>query len=236
MLLIQLLLAHFIGDFVLQPQKWIQDKEEKKFKSVYLYLHAGLHAFLMLLFLNFEAKYILPVFFISLSHLVIDGVKLLKPIQNVRYLFFIDQFLHLAILYWFYSGWSLTFNFAPYLTEKHLLFLLAILLLTSVTSIVLKIVFSLWEKDIKELQKKDGSLLNAGRYIGMLERLFVFIFIIMDQWEAIGFLLAAKSVFRFGDLTKASDRKLTEYILIGTFLSFGIAIVIGIVFLKLTQR
>ncbi len=236
MLLIQLLLAHFIGDFVLQPQKWIQDKEEKKFKSVYLYLHAGLHAFLMLLFLNFEAKYILPVFFISLSHLVIDGVKLLKPIQNVRYLFFIDQFLHLAILYWFYSGWSLTFNFAPYLTEKHLLFLLAILLLTSVTSIVLKIVFSLWEKDIKELQKKDGSLLNACRYIGMLERLFVFIFIIMDQWEAIGFLLAAKSVFRFGDLTKASDRKLTEYILIGTFLSFGIAIVIGIVFLKLTQR
>lgn len=236
MLLIQLLLAHFIGDFVLQPQKWIQDKEEKKFKSVYLYLHAALHAFLMVLFLNFEAKYILPVVFISLSHLVIDGVKLLKPIKNVRYLFFIDQFLHIAILYWFYSGWSLTFNLAPYLTEKHLLFLLAILLLTSVTSIVLKIVFSLWEKDIKELQKKDGSLLNAGRYIGMLERLFVFIFIIMDQWEAIGFLLAAKSVFRFGDLTKASDRKLTEYILIGTFLSFGIAIVIGIVFLELTQR
>ncbi len=236
MLLIQLLLAHFIGDFVLQPQKWIQDKEEKKFKSVYLYLHAGLHAFLMLLFLNFEAKYILPIVFISLSHLVIDGVKLLKPIKNVRYLFFIDQFLHIAILYWFYSGWSLTFNLAPYLTEQHLLFLLAILLLTSVTSIVLKIVFSLWEKDIKELQKKDGSLLNAGRYIGMLERLFVFIFIIMDQWEAIGFLLAAKSVFRFGDLTKASDRKLTEYILIGTFLSFGIAIVIGIVFLELTQR
>ena len=85
MLLIQLLLAHFIGDFVLQPQKWIQDKEEKKFKSVYLYLHAGLHAFLMLLFLNFEAKYILPVFFISLSHLVIDGVKLLNFLKPTNF-------------------------------------------------------------------------------------------------------------------------------------------------------
>lgn len=76
---------------------------------------------------------------------------------------------------------------------------------------------------------------DAGRYIGMLERLFVFTFVLLGQWEAIGFLLAAKSVFRFGDLTKASDRKLTEYILIGTLLSFGIAIMLGIVFSNLIK-
>jgi hypothetical protein len=47
--------------------------------------------------------------------------------------------------------------------------------------------------------------------------------------------LAAKSVFRFGDLKESKDRKLTEYILIGTLLSFGIAIASGIVALKLIE-
>lgn len=77
----------------------------------------------------------------------------------------------------------------------------------------------------KPEKNAEKSLENAGAYIGMLERLFIFGFIVLNQWSVIGFLLAAKSVFRFGDLSKASDRKLTEYILIGTLLSFALAIV-----------
>ena len=68
---------------------------------------------------------------------------------------------------------------------------------------------------------------------GMLERLFVFIFVVTGNWQGIGFLLAAKSVFRFGDLKESKSRKLTEYILIGTLLSFGIAITTGLIVLKL---
>ncbi|MFV0501856.1 MAG: hypothetical protein ACK5MH_09735 [Bacteroidales bacterium] len=45
--------------------------------------------------------------------------------------------------------------------------------------------------------------------------------------SGIGFLLAAKSIFRFGDLKDSKDRKLTEYILIGTLLSFAVAIATG---------
>jgi hypothetical protein len=56
----------------------------------------------------------------------------------------------------------------------------------------------------------------------------------LGRWEAIGFLIAAKSVFRFGDLKDSRNRKLTEYILIGTLLSFGIAIVTGILTLYLS--
>jgi len=48
------------------------------------------------------------------------------------------------------------------------------------------------------------------------------------HFEAIGFLLAAKSIFRFGDLKEAKDRKLTEYVLIGTLLSFGLALLTGL--------
>jgi hypothetical protein len=47
--------------------------------------------------------------------------------------------------------------------------------------------------------------------------------------------LAAKSIFRFGDLKESKDRKLTEYVLIGTLLSFGIAIAVGMITLKLIE-
>jgi hypothetical protein len=88
-----------------------------------------------------------------------------------------------------------------------------------------------WSKALND--GNEESLNNAGKYIGMLERLFVFVFIITGNWEGIGFLLAAKSVFRFGDLKESKDRKLTEYILIGTLLSFGIAIAVGMIVIKL---
>lgn len=92
---------------------------------------------------------------------------------------------------------------------------------------------SSWSKALNK--SNNDSLSNAGKYIGMLERIFVFIFVVTGNWDGIGFLLAAKSVFRFGDLKESKDRKLTEYILIGTFLSFGIAIVVGMLALKLIE-
>ena len=67
-------------------------------------------------------------------------------------------------------------------------------------------------------------------YIGILERILVFVFVILNHWEAVGFLITAKSVFRFGDLKESKHRKLTEYILIGTLISFGIAIFVGILY------
>lgn len=235
MLLIKLLLAHFIGDFVLQPQKWVKHKEKHILKSRYLYLHVAVHALLLLLLTGFETSYFLSIGLITVSHLLIDGIKLMKPIKNQRILFLLDQVAHLAILFLAANDWSLGFEIQSYCTTQNMLFVLFILLLTAVTSVGLKVFFSLWEKDLAEINKKDGSLENAGRYIGMLERLFVFTFIVIDQWEGIGFLLAAKSVFRIGDLTKANDRKLTEYILIGTLLSFGIAILLGLIYLQLIQ-
>ena len=87
-----------------------------------------------------------------------------------------------------------------------------------------------------EEDNSEDSLESAGKYIGILERLFVFGFILLNQWSAIGLLIAAKSVFRFGDLSRAKDRKLTEYILIGTLISFGLAIFIGPVYQYLIKQ
>lgn len=98
-------------------------------------------------------------------------------------------------------------------------------MLTKPTSIIIRNIISIWTPEKKA---KDNSLENAGNYIGILERLFIFCFVLTHHFEAIGFLLAAKSIFRFGDLKAAKDRKLTEYVLIGTLLSFGIALLIGL--------
>jgi len=51
--------------------------------------------------------------------------------------------------------------------------------------------------------------------------------ILLGQFAGVGFLLAAKSVFRFGDMRRQSDRKLTEYIMLGTLFSFSFGIAIG---------
>ena len=109
----------------------------------------------------------------------------------------------------------------------------AILFITVVSGIVMMVLMSPWSKALND--SNEESLNNAGKYIGMLERIFVFTFVVTGNWEGIGFLLAAKSVFRFGDLKESKDRKLTEYILIGTLLSFGMAIAVGMLVLKLIE-
>lgn len=78
-----------------------------------------------------------------------------------------------------------------------------------------------------ESETGDG-LRDAGRYIGMLERVLILTFIFMNQFSATGFLIAAKSVLRFGDIRDNSNRKGAEYILIGTMISFTVAIFTGL--------
>ena len=106
-------------------------------------------------------------------------------------------------------------------------------MVTQVTAVLIRILLSPYQnhKKITPLNDTDQKVLfNAGKYIGILERLFIFGFVIANFWEGIGFLLAAKSIFRFGDLNNAKERHLTEYVLIGTFLSFGSAILVGLIF------
>ena len=89
-----------------------------------------------------------------------------------------------------------------------------------------------WNDELEYESASAGNkgLKDAGKWIGILERALVFTFIVINQFSAIGFLIAAKSVFRFGDLSKSSDHKKTEYIIIGTLLSFSCAIAAGLIY------
>lgn len=228
-LLTKLLLAHFIGDFFLQPKHWIKEKEKKKLKSLKLYFHVAIH--IVLLFLILWDLSLWPIILIIGSlHLIIDALKLIVQNKKTKRLwFFIDQALHIIVIistYYIYTKKTLDLN--TIFTEQNLILITCLVFLTRPVSIIMKTIFTKW--NISKLTENNESLKDAGEYIGILERLLVFIFIIVNHWEAVGFLITAKSVFRFGDLKEGKHRKLTEYILIGTLISFGIAIAVGLIF------
>lgn len=229
---LKLLLAHILGDFVLQSDKAVQHKIEHKAASKYLYGHILIHAVLLGIFLGFGMTnaWIYPT--ILISHYLIDLIKLqLHDKVNARKLFFYDQLAHIAVLFFcVFIIHPFTFSWEEILTPKVMLLVFFLLVVSFVTGIVMKFIMSKWAF-VED--KEEDSLDNAGKYIGMLERLFVFGFIVFNQWQAIGLLIAAKSVLRYSDLSRAKDRKLTEYILIGTLTSFGIAILLGLAYVKL---
>ncbi|MEL7591685.1 MAG: hypothetical protein AAGU17_10390 [Anaerolineaceae bacterium] len=73
-----------------------------------------------------------------------------------------------------------------------------------------------------------SGLKEGGRIIGYLERLLIYVFILSGQFAGVGFLVAAKSIFRFGELKDSENRKQAEYIIIGTFTSFLLAILVSL--------
>lgn len=234
--LIKLILAHFIGDFILQPKSWVEEKEKFKAKSNKLYLHILIHGLLVLLIL-WDFNYWLLALLLMVLHGIIDVIKLYAQKESSKSNWFlIDQVLHIIsiVILW---GLFLKpeFNINTLLVDTCIwIYSVAILFITVVSGILMRELMSSWSKALND--SNEESLNNAGKYIGMLERIFVFTFVVTGNWEGIGFLIAAKSVFRFGDLKESKDRKLTEYILIGTLLSFGIAIATGMVVLNLIEN
>ena len=221
-LFLNLVLAHIIGDFYLQTDKCCKQKETRKFKSWFLYVHAiiiGLLSWIIIPSYNFGLWALL----IAVSHLVIDAIKIHCP--KGLWSFVIDQLLHLGILATISSIYETTKELPLQMIDSPSSFstpllILAVLLCMKPANILIKLILE------KHLGKLDtlGNIRNAGALIGNLERILTIVFVLLGQFEAIGFIVAAKSILRFKD----TDTAKTEYVLAGTFLSFGIAILCGL--------
>lgn len=234
-ILIQLLLAHVLTDFVLQTDKWVKKKREYGVKSLHFWFHGLLSGILTYLLLQQWGNWWAPLTII-ITHIAIDYWKLRhekgksKKNKHLVNAFVIDQLLHLLVilLLWLtlINGFEKVFPFIAMLfTEKNYL------------AIVFSVVVLIWPagiiigkttKPFRQQIDMGDSLTKAGLYIGVLERLLVFVFIIIGQYAAIGFLIAAKSVLRITKDNDKDSRKKTEYVLIGTMLSFTVAILVGL--------
>lgn len=226
-LLVKLILAHLIGDFLLQTTYMVEQKKLKKWRAPLLYLHVALH-FGLIMLVTWDIHFWLPALIIAVTHFLIDGIKLqFQKTSNRTLWFFVDQTLHLLVLLLVWWCWSpITENILTLWKPHFWIVLTGTCFLTLPAGFSIGALLAPWSNKIDE--DENESLPNGGRYIGILERLLVFLMVLIGQWGAVGFLMAAKSIFRFGDLSRAKDRKLTEYILIGTLLSFGIAISTGL--------
>ena len=169
---------------------------------------------------------------VFISHFIIDLVKC-KCCKNSLSTFLADQFLHIAIIVvlWFslYGEGLEISHINAFCSAKVWLAVMAYMLMLRPSSILLGLFLKQWEPSSSNSQ----SLPKAGQWIGYIERILILTFVLVGSFEGVGFLLAAKSVFRFGELNKAKEIQTTEYVLIGTFASFTIAILTGIVITRL---
>jgi hypothetical protein len=217
--------AHLLADFIFQPQGWCSLKENKRISSIHFY-HAII-VFVCSWVLSFSFSFWWAALLIALSHLIVDLIKSclfqLKFWKNK--LFFIDQTLHFVmiagVVYWFsnYHG----FDFPFFVSINGIFIVFALIACTKPANIFIRKLME--ANDILPLQQ-ENTLLNAGRIIGSLERVISFVLIAFNQFAAVGFIIAAKSILRFRDLDTAK----TEYVLIGSLLSFGVAILFGIAY------
>jgi hypothetical protein len=222
MIWLKMLLSHCLVTFVLH--------QDTKFKaSGYLYgcLYGGIAWAL-----NGQSSFIIPaILMVALYNVVWLLLPLLVHRFQIRNVMLKQQLLLM-------SGLLAIYAFTDEARIPDLSILQATKFWITINALVIliwpagKLIAVIMERWYAEIQDTDSmSLRKAGTYIGILERLFVFTFVVTGHWDAIGFLVAAKSVFRFGDLKESKDRKMTEYILIGTLLSLEIALATGMLVL-----
>lgn len=228
-ILLRLLFAHILSDFFFQSDKVCGGKQDKtKKKYLYHLLHGFIHAAMAYLIVADWTNWLVPLV-IFISHVLMDYIKV-EYMKQEAATFFIDQLVHIAVII---ALWSSLFGHdatscqdfikAEWNSQDVWAVVIAYLLMLKPTSVMLSLFVRKWAPSVAT----DRSLPNAGKWIGYLERILILTFILTGNAEGIGFLLAAKSVFRFGELNKAQDIKTTEYVLIGTLASFTVAILVG---------
>jgi hypothetical protein len=220
------LTAHLLADFNFQPQKWCDTKDRRIISKEHFY-HA-LVVFICSWTFSWMLSFWWAALLISFSHLVIDIAKsyLLQKRIYKKFLFFIDQILHVAVIllvvFLFLRNETVHFLFS--IPTNIVFIVFAIIACTKPSNVFIKNYME--ASGIISRKKEDNTLLRAGRVIGSLERIISFSLILFGQFGAVGFIIAAKSILRFRD----TDTAKTEYVLIGSFLSFGIAILLGIAY------
>ena len=221
-LLILQLLAHLVSDFYLQTEKSCKNKADNAFKSRHLYIHALITFGCAWLF-SLSEGFWWAALLIAVLHLIIDGLK--SVCKNLKGAFFIDQLLHLAVIVAVVALFNKGVISLPiWLSEtKVLLWIVAFAFCLRPANFIIQNIFKEAKITIPD-SGKEQSLPNAGRVIGNVERMLTLVFVMLGQYEAIGFLLAAKSLLRF----RETDTVKSEYVLVGTLLSFGIAILSGV--------
>ena len=234
-LLVSLIASQIIGDFLFQPDAIAKNKA----KLSILLLHSLILALISYIISGVWNNWNIPLL-VFITHLILDSIKQSIGKNNLL-VFFSDQGLHYFVIF------IISFIISPSLIPNQfywwrlwgdnelgiLIILSGFVVATKVCELLIGLFLTPFNKQIK---KENKGFKDGGRIIGILERAIIFLLIFINQTTGIGFLITAKTIFRFGEIRIAKNRREVEYILIGTFLSFSMGIFTTIITMLLSQH
>ncbi len=230
---IALLFAHMLADFVLQTRWMVVNKRN----PVALTAHIA-----VVLVMAIACTGVLhpALFALAGVHMALDAAKAWSPWKGLGP-FLADQVLHIATVVlitlwvpdlwaqglwgavaaegdpgWMASLWPGDGESTTPVLPAVFTALSGLILATRAGGFAIGLYMEPWAAS------SPAGLANGGRAIGNLERSLIFLLVFIGLPEGIGFLIAAKSVLRFGSVS--DDRAVSEYVIIGTLASFGWAI------------
>lgn len=259
-LIFNLLVVHLICDFYLQNQTICKNKIKLSIRGYSLWMHAIIIGLLTLIAIwdingwwlallvsvvHFLVDWLKSVFELKCNIYIID--KKNNTIENGvnrrygLYFFISDQIIHILFIIfvsfiWYKSNnnWS-QFNWLQHLFQTHSLrvytIIALLIIIKPINILILQILRFCKLNDGTECDNQENF--HAGALIGYTERCLMLIFVIMAQYEALGFLIAAKSLLRFSEASSGNTK--SEYVLAGTLLSLIFSIFIGLCVIKMSD-
>lgn len=231
-LLALLIAGHVLADFALQTRRMVEGKGRLGWLAVHAAVVALVQAAVALPFLS---PRVLPLIVgLAIAHAAIDRLKAAAARPSALGPFLADQAAHLVVLIAVWVLWTP----APLWPAPLYPLFEAMVGPWSVVAVLAAayafnghggaaIVAAVLDRhrldevtaDITEEER------SRGRTIGILERVILLTLVIVGQWGALGFVIAAKSIARFKDL---DQRDFSERYLIGTLASVAVAIASGL--------
>lgn len=232
-----MLIGHLLGDFYFQSSKLAKNKIES---NISVTKHAFLYSIALLLvsWLIFSKTNYFYLSIVCLSHFIIDFCKIrihkLNIVSDI-WLYFIDQLIHIAILFIYsyllssldiinFNHWINRIENNNILTIETLIsWILLLLVIIQPASITIKILLNNFQPQETTSNDVKQGIPNAGAFIGMLERILILLMLTINEYSSIGLVITAKSVVRYKKISE--DPIFSEYYLLGTLLSTIIVII-----------
>ena len=239
-------LAHLLTDFVFQTRRVLEQKRRGRpsayfFHGLTHYLSAVLLVSFFLAGSGWWLRTHLVLLALTVAHLLIDFARIrFAPeafLQGGAIVFVFDQSLHLLTVA--AAAWLL----APGVPFSGMIALLAKgrdvpSNLLFIPVIYIGVIFGggyliraltrpLAESiELYPPERRGEPIENAGLYIGWLERFLLLTALLLQSPGTTGLILAAKAIARYPEF---KSEHFAEYFLIGTLLSFSIAVLGGVV-------
>ena len=255
-----LIVAHVLGDFYLQWGSSCKNKVLYSVKGRDLWLHSlviGILSWIAIwdlrgwwlaaciMVLHFMIDWSKSYIQVKWNIFKIENSECVKLVDGINkrhdlWVFLIDQILHISFIVfftniwltanndWLQVGWVQEFAISHPLRTNTIV---AMMLALKPANILILLILGACKVSITPTGNDGHGNFHSGELIGWLERGLMLLFVVMSQYEAIGFLIAAKSILRFNEASSGSEK--SEYVLTGTLLSLAIALALGILILRL---